>query len=417
MGRTDYQNIRSSLGQPDRPFSEHARAVVRSVRGAFSELLTSVGADPQAPQDFGRRFKLNKNLAWKISKVVQTDDPAVALAQMPGPAGINIFLRSVETAGGGGALLETARQAVSEYDELIRTHSGDRATLEIMASALSPANRRQRDEYHRKQLFQGGSYVWGAHAKVNLKVGLVGPSSEPGLLDFASVNALIGFRRFRPDVTWVMASRRSINDDGSGMPYPALEAIDPRYSGADQAPLMEDFCSQPLPELRKVDTAGGVNFELAEGPVGNAGASTCVFGAIQRNIPYCRTPENEWGEHSADSDTPAESLVVDLFIHERFTFAIPPEGALYSELRASRPNTARGREKNRLPLSEPLQDLATGPLLVATPSVPNYRQMVQAVFDRMGWDPRQFHGFRMGIAYPPFPTAFVLRYRLPDAPV
>ncbi len=404
--------------RPDRMFSDHARAVVRSVRGAFSELLTSVGADPQAPQEFGRQFKLNKNLAWKISKLVQTDDPSVALAQMPGTAGINIFLRSVESAGASSTLLETARQAIREYDDLIRTHSGDRATLEIMASELSPVSRRQRDENHRKLLFQGASYVWGAHARVSLKVGLVGPSRKAGRLDFASVSALIDFRRFRSDVTWVMASRRSRNDDGSKMDTPSLEPIDRRFGQADQAPLLEDFCSKPLPELRKVDTLTGTDFELVEGPVGNAGARTCVFGVIQRNIPYCRSPENEWGEHSAVSDTPAEWLIVDLFIHERFTFAIPPEAALYSELGANGVTyPARGREKHRLPLSEPLQDLATGPLLVATPEVPNYRQMVQTVFDRMGWDPQYFHGFRMKMAYPPIPAAFVLRYRLPDAPV
>ena len=390
---------------------------MRAVRGAFSELLTSVGADPQAPQEFGRQLKLNKNLAWKVSKIVQTDDPSVALSQMPGGPGIKIFLRSVERAGANLTLLETARGAVREYEDLIRVHSGDRATLEIMASELSQTGRRQRDEYHRKLLFQGASYVWGAHARVALKVGVVGPSGQPGALDFASVNALIGFRRFRPDVTWVMATRRSRNDDGSEMSTSASEAIDERYAQADQAPLMADFCSQPLPELRRVASPTGTNFELVEGPVGNAGVRSCVVGAIQRQIPYCCTPENEWGEHTAICDTPAELLIVDLFIHERFTFAIPPEAALYSELGARVPYPARGRDHNRLPLNEPLQDLATGSLLVATPEVPRYRQMVQTVFDRMGWDPTKFHGFRMKIAYPPCPTAFVLRYRLPAVPV
>ena len=252
---------------------------------------------------------------------------------------------------------------------------------------------------------------------MSLKVGVVGPSGRPGALDFASVNALIGFRRFRRDVTWVMATRRSRNDDGSEMSTSASEAIDQRYARADQAPLMADFCSQPFPELRRVASPTGTNFELVEGPVGNVGARSCVVGAIQRNIPYGRTPENEWGEHTAICDTPAELLVVDLFVHERFTFAIPPEAALYSELGATVPYPGRGRERNCLPLNEPLQDLATGPLLVATPEVPRYRQMVQTVFDRMGWDPTKFHGFRMKIAYPPCPTAFVLRYRLPEARV
>lgn len=414
MVRSDMENTLLTPGAGVRPFADHARAVVRAVRGAFSELLTSVGADPQAPQEFGRQFDLNKNLAWKISKIIQTDDPSVALLQMPGPSGIKIFLGRVERAGAGANVLETARQAVSAYEDLIRVHSGDRATLDIMASELSAAGRQQRDEYHRKLLFQGASYVWGVQARVMLKVGVVGLSSETGLLDFASVSALIDFRRFRPDVAWVMATRRSRNDDGSDMATSASEPIDTRHVG--QVPLMADFCSQPLPELRRVLSPTGVDFELVEGAVGNAGTQTCVVGAIQRRIPYYRMPENEWGEHTVICDTPAELLIVDLFMHEQFKFAIPPEVALYSELGAAVPYPGRGRERHRLPLSEQLADLGTGPLLLATPEVPRYRQMVQTVFDRVGWNPTHFHGFRMKIAYPACPTALVLRYPLPEAP-
>ena len=403
-------------GSSTLPFPAHARAVVRSLRGAFSELLNSLGADPQDPQSLSRSFGLNKNLAWKISKVIQTDDPALALQQIPGAAGIKIFVRCMERAGASAALLQTAREAIHEYERLIRVHSGDRATLEMMGNELSPAGRQQRDEFHRKMLFQGASYVWGAQARVILKVGIVGPGHGPGLLDFASLSALIDFRRFRPNVAWLMAARRSSNDDGTGMSPPASEAIDPRYSSADQAPLMADFCSQPLPELRRFSDPIGTSFELVEGPVGNTGALTCVVGTIQRYIPYYRTPANDWGEHSAMCDTPAELLILDLFFHERFTFAIPPEPVLYSELGAAAPYPGRGRERNRLPLSESLQDLGTGPLLLATPEVRRYSQMVQMMFDRMNWAPTDFHGFRMKIAYPVCPTALVLRYRLPQGP-
>lgn len=398
-------------------FADQALSVVRTVRGAFSELLTSVEANPQDPQSISRRFGLNKNLAWKISKVIQADDAAVALQQMPGTAGIRIFMRAIERAGASPALLQAARTAIQEYQRLIDVHSGDRATLEIMGSGLSPGGSAQRDEYYRKLLFQGASYVWGVRAGVALKVGVIGPSGTPGMLDFAALSALVDFRRLRPDVTWVMAVRRARNDDGTQMPAAYPEAIDYRYSGPDQAPLMADFCSQPLPELRRfTDGTGSTNFELVEGPVGNTGAQTCVVGTIQRRLPYFRTSANEIGEHSAVCDTPSELLVFDLFFHEEFQFAMSPEVLLYSELGASVPYPSRGRDRNRLPLNERLQDLGRGPLLVATPEVRRYREMVQAVFDRMGWAPTEFHGFRMKIAYPACPTAVVLRYPLPQAP-
>lgn len=362
------------------------------------------------------RLGLNKNLAWKVSKIVLADDVSTALEQMPGSPGLRIFLECAERAGAAPGLLSAARRAIDGYERLIEIHSGDRATLEMMGSELSSTGRQERDEHHRKLLFQGASYVWGAQARVNLKLGLVGPGAEPGLLDFASINTLVDFRRIRGDATWVLATRQSCNDDGTAMATSASEPIDPAFASPDLAPLMGDFCSSPLPEFRRFSTGQLTAFELVEGPVGNTGALTCAFGAIQRGIPFYRTPTNEWGEHSAVCSIPAELLIMDLFFHRRFDFAMNHETLLYSELGAAIGHVGRERERKRLPLHDPVLDLGEGPLPVGTPEVPRYNPMVQTAFRRMGWNPDEFHGFRIKIAYPAIPTALVLRYRLPEAP-
>jgi hypothetical protein len=386
------------------------------VRGSFAELIVAAGADPQDLQSITRQLGLNKNLAWKISKIVLADDISMALEQMPGSPGLRIFIESAEKAGAAPGLLGAARQAIEGYERLIEVHSGDRATLEMMGSELSSTGRQERDEQHRKLLFQGASYVWGAQARVNLKLGLVGPGAGPGLLDFASINALVDFRRIREDATWVLATRQSCNDDGSAMATSASEPIDPLFAKSDLAPLMGEFCSAPLPEFRRLTSGGLTAFELVEGPVGNTGALTCVFGAIQRGIPFYRSPANEWGEHSAVCSIPAELLIMDLFFHSSFDFAMRQESILYSELGASIRHIGRERERKRLPLHDPVLDLGGGPLPVSTPEVPRYNAMVQTAFRRMGWNPDEFHGFRIKIAYPAIPTALVLRYRLPEAP-
>lgn len=395
-------------------FPTHARTVVHAVRGAFVEVLAAVGADAQDPQSIGQSLGLNRNLAWKISKIIQTDDPSVALNQMPGPGGIRIFLRSGERAGASLALIQTARDAIRDYEELIRVHSGDRATLQMMGSGLSEAGRRRRDEQHRKHLFQGGSYVWGAQARVSRKIGVVVPGASPEFLDFASINALVDFRRIRSDVAWTMASRQSKHDDGSPMTPSGYEPLDPGGAGPDGAPLMTAFCSRPAPELRRVDDERTTTFELVEGPVGNTGALTCVVGTVQRGIPCFRTPENDWAEYSAICDIPAEFLVLDLLIHERLSFASGPETDLFSELHPAHPNAAMTR--NRLPLNEPLQELGQGPLAPATPDLPGYTRLMETVFARLGHEPAAFRGYRIKIAYPAHPAALRIRYRLPENP-
>lgn len=396
-------------------FPEHARTTARALRGTFAELLASVGADPRDPQSISQHLGLNKNLAWKLSKIVQADDPYVALEQMPGAAGIKIFLDSVERAGSPAPLLHTAREAINAYEALIRVHSGDRATLEMMWSELSPSGKQQRDEQHRKMLFQGASYVWGAQARTLLKIGIVGPGKRDGLLDIATLSGLFDFRRLRPSVPWVMVTRHLNNDDGTRMDSAVFEALDPAHEGVDRAPLVGEFCSTPLPELRAYTERNRTSFELVDGPIGKTGELTCVCGTIQRNLTAVQTPGNLWGEHTARIETPTELLILDMFFHESFNFAIPPEAVLYSEVGDSATALGASRDRRRLPLNEPLQDLGTDPLPIATPEVNVHGRIVRSMFDRMGWHPKDFHAFRMRIAYPAYPTALMLRYKLPPA--
>lgn len=398
------------------PFPAHARAVVRTVRTAFSELLLAVGANPRDGQSIRKECGLNKNLAWKISKIIQEDDPSVALEHMPGGQGITIFLQAAERAGAGPLLLQAARDAVDGYDDLIRTHSGDRATLEVMGTELSPVARQQKDEYYRKLLFQAESYVWGAQARVLVKIAVVGPGRTPQLLDCAALSGLIDFRRLRSDVSWVVAARRAMVDDGYTPATTHSVPMDPLCEAADQAPLMTEFCSKPLPTLKPVANPTGTSFELVGGPIGNTGTLNCVVGTVYRNVSRRWQPGEEWGEHVAICDTPAELLIADVFFHESLTFAIPPQTALYSELGAIVPYPGRGRDHNRLPLSEPLQDLGVAALPPPTHEVQRYNEMIEAMFSRMNWQLSEFHGYRMKFAYPVCPTALVFRYKLPGEP-
>lgn len=393
------------------PFPTHAREVLRTLGTAFADALTSAGLDPNEPQAISRELGINKNLAWKVSKVIQMNDPAQALQQMPGAGGVKIFREALKDAGVNVAQLDAISTALEEYDRLIEIHSGDRATLDMLGSSLSPNGDPQRDEHHRKLIYQGASYIWGVQARVSLKLGVVGPSAQQDMLDFVSVNSLIDFRRLRPDVSWDMASRHANYDDGSDMPASPIEPVDLRYEDSDKAPLMADFCSQPLPELRRRPNKWGATFELVEGPVGKTGALTCTVGMLQRNIPAYGDSEADWGRHLARCDIPAELLVLDLLIHQQFAFAIPPQVKLVSLAGASSPPPLAQRKY--LPINDPLQDLGTSSVPAVTPEVPRYSKLLEMIYQRTGWNPSEFHTFRMKVPYPAFPTAIELCYPLP----
>ncbi|MFG0300653.1 MAG: hypothetical protein ACF8K1_13740 [Phycisphaerales bacterium JB047] len=393
-----------------KPFSTDAQEVVRGLRGAFSELLISIGADPSTPGSISEHLGLNKNLAWKISKIIGSDDTAAALDQMPGPPGIKILLKGIEKAKADRPLVQTARDAISEYERLIAVHSGDRATMEMMGSALATRGQKARDEQHRKLLYQGASYVWGAQASTLLKVGVMLPGRTPGCADFATVNAFIDFRRIRPDVTWIMSRRTSSNDDRQSDRIFACEPIDPDFAGDDVAPLIGAFCSDPLPELRRVEDGDAMTFELVEGRVGNTGALTCVAGTIHRDLPLHPTADNKRGSNSARCEIPAELMIVDMLYHKDLRIELPPTVALYSDVGGMSSTHVR----TQLQLNEQLIDLGVSNNPAPTPEYPRYRSLIEAVLSRTRNTYNEFHAFRMKIAYPAYPTALEINYPLPE---
>ena len=67
------------------------RTCALDLQNALRVLYAAVGADPARPQAVSRQFKLNKNLTWKVAKVIQSVDPIEAVPLIPGSEGMEIF--------------------------------------------------------------------------------------------------------------------------------------------------------------------------------------------------------------------------------------------------------------------------------------------------------------------------------------
>lgn len=393
------------------PFEEDAAAVLHGVRGALTELLAAVGANAANPQDVARQLKLDRNLAWKVSKIVQNPDPFATFQHIPGSSGIEILLRALADSGAGTAMIDAARTALGEVDRLIEVHTGDKATLELMLTSMSREGRQAREEQHRKLLFRGASYLWGVQAKVLLKAGFIAPNPDkPDLFDWAAVSGLVGFRRLRADVSWIIGTRRYAKTDGTVESHQVLRAIDPDHDEAEEVPLMGEFCSQPLPRLRAVLASdGNLNYEVVAGPVGNTAAINCVVGTFARQIGSLRPDDDGlFQEHLAAIDTPVEGLLFDIFLHRSISLDSPPRAALHSRLHGS---LGKDERRGDLYIPEVVQGLGEGPPVVATSEFPEYSGVIRSVFGRLDWDPSEFRGYRLQMRYPPLATTAAITYR------
>jgi hypothetical protein len=394
-------------------FIEDAKGVLQQVRSSLYALVDAVGADASQPQEMARRFSLDKTLTWKIARVVGSEDTWSAATHIPGRAGIRNFLEALEKAGAPRQHAESVRQAMDRFEALIERHSGDRDTFEIMLGGVSDQLARKQGEAFRKMAYLGNSAIWGVQARVQFSMHLMCPSPKAAdLLDYAVVCGLMDFRRLRHDVPWAVSSQMSYSDSGQSRQGPSIVPMDPDVR-PPKPPLLREFCSHPVPELRAVHTANNTTrFEFTEGPVGYTASSTCTMGWIMPGTASrYRTAEDRYGEATCTANTPVETLYHDVYVHRDLNFSFP-KLLIYSRMPGG-PAYPHDGSHGQLPVAEEITDLGSPPDTMV-PGLPRYGQMIAYATERLGHSVREFRGFRFRLRYPPVPSLVLYRFELPE---
>ncbi len=395
------------------PFTEHVRAVMQELRLTLLDLFLGVDADPSRPQDVSRRFGLNKNLTWKIGKIVAAEDLLTAVPHVPGRAGLEIVLNAMRDAGADQARLDAVARAAAALDDVVRVHTDDRATLEIMVDGELAVP--QQAETLRRTAYQCGSATWGVRATAQISLNVMVPSTEgPGLVDLAQVGGLVGFRRLRRGSRWLLIRREHWRDGHSTDEPDPVEPLDPDGVTDAGVPLIRQFCSSRLPTIEAFHDNREIRFELPPGPVGNTAAFDCIYGTIVRPAgPDHATRSDEYTEIGTTVMTPCEHVFVDLLVHRDCRFAMNPGYVLCGRLDGT-PLDDRGLHyRHQLPATEPVLDLGTGLGGLATPVLPWHGDLARFVIDRLGAAPSDFRAYRVAMAYPPMPAALLYHVSLP----
>ena len=398
-------------------FEVAAHDAVLRVRDAFAHIVRSLPGKVSRPHEIEKALGLDKALAWKVSRLIETADPLVASQHMPGVSAVRILIDSARKRDVSATVIREAEDAVLHFESLIRVHAGDRSSLDMMLDSYAMKAGEPIDVEHRKAAFRGNSFIWGVQARTKFTSVFIGPSATEGKLDMFVLYGFVHLRRLRPNVPWMITQSSFTDEDAVARDLPHREAIDPRRVPGS-VPLMLDFCSQPLPELCRVPGAPGfVREEIVGGAVGNTGAVTIMAGELVRGVgSRYRDEHNSWNQAFAAMWTPTETLIIDLVVHEDLYGPIRPELLVYSELGTGAQWPVGAPNRLELPVSERVQFLGQGAGMLETKHVPRYREMAEAGFGRLGWDGNRFDVYRVEMKFPPIPSTIGMRHRLPAAP-
>jgi hypothetical protein len=409
----------TSLDNQNSTFSVDAKRVVRGLQGGLGEILDALPSYLGRAQEFARFLKIDKQLAWRVVKVVGCTDPFAAGQYVPGQAAFKLFLQAVEKANVRAALIKNANEAFARFEELIQIHAGgDRGSLEMMLIARAKKDRKTADQSHRRMAFRGNSHIWGVQAKTHLKISIVQPSSESDKLDIAVINGFFMLRQLRDGAPLSIARMKSSEYDKNGRRLFSYESIEPNAEQAHGIYLLSEFCSQPLPELLALDSDKGfVNYELKGRGIGDTFATTCVEGSVVRGVARrFRNEHNMYGENCANICIPTETLILDFIIREDTFGLLKPISLVYGENLRRTFYPAPNRERDLLDIHEPVTHLGRGTSVLHSSSVPRYASMGRYVFDKLGWEADRFDVYRFQLDYPVVPSTVVLRHDLPEMP-
>jgi hypothetical protein len=405
----------ASLTPTSRAFESDVEAALSALQAALGAAVDALDEHPRKATDLMRQLDLERNLAWKIFRLIHERDIFVAARFVPGAASIDAFITAAAAAGADSVLMDRVRDAAASYDKVLRLHAGDRVSADIM---LGNRGGEAAELALRRAGFRAASALAGVQAQVQVQTFVMAPSaSGDGSIDGVAIKGFVDLRRMRPNAPVVIGRAMSTDDSGMVIKTTANELIDP--AEPDQVvPLLTEFCSSPLPRFRRVPADPPfIEYELVEGPVGRTGAATFMSATVVRALGSLYRDENNKNLDTVTRiRTPAEVLVCDVLVRsDQFPHDHPlPRAALYSEIYGEALRRGPSRERYRLAWSEKVEHLGRGLACAQSADVPRYPKMLQHVMDRLEWDGAAFDVYRVRIEYPYTPTSLVVSFDLLD---
>ena len=416
--------VNTSRTQKGGGFEQQASDVLRQLRRALTELMAAIPSslgEIRRATDLQRALGIDNTLAWRVFRVAHASDPLAESGRMPGLVAMKRFFEAASACGVPAKHIEASAAAIQEFDELVKVHAGDRAAFDSMISGLTEEGSDLVDAQQKRAAFRAYSHLWGIQARTQLKCTILGPSSSSSTnLDAAQLQGYVNLRRFRRAIPLLISSIR-FTDDGEHniLPPYSRESLVGDAAATQDTPLLTEFCSQPLPEIRtRRSEAGDLQTELVACGVGNESAVTYMVGDVVRSLlgPYSDDTRPELKVH-AWVRVPAEVLIHDVLIHEELFGSLTPKTSVYGNHdRSPGASVFDLSQANLLGVKESAVYMGNGPSVLQTLDVPRYPEMAQYAFDRLGWDGEKFDVYRCRVQFPVMPSSVVVRFDLPEKP-
>lgn len=417
LGVSTPSNVKTPSETRQEPSASVAEVLssFHDVRAAVANLLASVGADPTKTRESARLLGLNRGLAWRLTRIVRAPESPAVVSDVPGRQSMKTFIEACRELGAPKESLVAVNKAVEAYERSVDLCSGDRKTLAMLMANHSSAGRASEQEKARRKVYEGASSIWGVQADIRFVTVFVYPSDDdPTKLSAGHVTGYVGFRRLSQR-SWPLSYEAVHKASGEAAPI-QKEPLEPEGVNEGELQLLKSFCDPPNPKIEVNRSGDYKRFELAAGPVGNKGVTTCVFGSLLRSIYDRYAAKPDTAGFMVLLQTPVERVVFDMFVHKDLGVGLPPRTQLLDRLTYPHNNDESEFDRQELPMAEEAVVLPASAAGAIHPEIPWYPRLLNFVTGRIGKDIGEFNASRFEMAYPPISTTLSRRFDLQRPP-
>jgi hypothetical protein len=372
----------------------------------LSAVADALPAAPHGPQSLAELLGIDKVLASRLLKALRTKDPLAVVHHVPGPEPLRRFLRAGRRRGADPALVRSALEAVEAFETLIRQDAGDRSSLSSFISAWLPEARREFELRNKQSAFRAMSQLKGAMAETELSVAFLHPSAGGEHVDVVWLFGLLGLQRLRPGGAVKFATRRMGPVDAPRRPV-NLDGVPIRDVSTAR---LDAFCENPADiEAERVGEA--MHYRLADNGYGPGSAADIVMIEVNYSeMPRVLLPGRK-GNVFAEVGTPVKRILFDVLVHRDLYAGVEPQLFIYdTALDGAADINDPSRDVDRLDLLESVQSLGWGREKARHARIPHYVDLLEHVFERLGWDDDRFRGYRCEIDYPVYGSQVALAF-------
>lgn len=391
-------------------------AMLERMASEFGGALAKLDGAGSGPRVLARQLGADPVLCHRLLAGIRSrGSVAERLAAWPGVAGLRALVeRMRENSNTRMIRIEVLERAVDEYARLVDAAGGSQARLvrdvrSLQVSGCEASSTSASTRTARRSLYRAAGEILGYEARLVTHISAIRPiPGQPELIEGASVFGLLGLFTQGGRICVTSSNVQMRNAAGNVAGEVRWTPLGKPVDGRDG--LLPEFCSSPSLLTATDDDDGYIRQMVDMAELHTHGRVDLVLGrrwSPDVNPQY--TPSPIWS-HVLRMRHPSSHMLFDAYVHKSMLGAPPEIGAyLWHPGLKSDP---RAQWHDRFPVTPAVQVIPPAPTAALSESWDRQGELTDRLFELVGWDRREFAGFRCDDRSPIWSAAYYMTFDL-----